>query len=72
MLGCIKALFTAGVLCLCVSPGVCLPIGDAIAEPIQMTDAEYTEEARVAELEGTVLLRGTIGEDGFAHDLQVT
>jgi TonB family protein len=43
----------------------------AIGEPIQKTDPEYTEEARVAELEGTVVLRGTIGEDGFAHDLEV-
>jgi len=43
----------------------------AIGEPIQKTDPEYTEEARLAELEGTVVLRGTIGEDGFAHDLAV-
>ena len=43
----------------------------AIREPIQKTDPEYTEEARVAELEGTVVLRGRIGEDGFAHDLAV-
>jgi TonB family protein len=42
-----------------------------IGEPIQKTDPEYTEEARLAELEGTVLLGGAIGEDGFAHDLQV-
>ncbi len=43
----------------------------AIGEPIQKTDPEYTEEARLAELEGTVLLGGAIGEDGFAHDLEV-
>ena len=43
----------------------------AIGEPIQKTDPEYTEEARVAELERTVVLRGTIAEDGFAHDLAV-
>jgi TonB family protein len=41
------------------------------ASPIQKTDPEYTEEARVAELEGTVVLRGTIGQDGLAHDLAV-
>jgi TonB family protein len=40
-------------------------------DPVQKTDPEYTEEARLAELEGTVLLRATIGEDGFAHDLAV-
>jgi TonB family protein len=43
----------------------------AIGKPIQMTDPEYTGEARVAELEGTVVLRGSIGEDGLAHDLDV-
>jgi TonB family protein len=43
----------------------------AIGEPIQKTDPEYTEEARVAKLEGTVVLRGRIGEDGLAHDLEV-
>src|SRR5580658_2139826 len=31
----------------------------AIAVPIQKTDPEYTEEARLAELEGTVVLSGT-------------
>jgi TonB family protein len=147
MPGCIRALFTAGVLCLCVSRGICqddphsslahyrlaeaylqqknyqsaanefrealngdqdppwtqasshLQLGRifdaigqhdravneyrqaqqadvaqallAIGEPVQKTDPEYTEEARLAELEGTVLLGGAIGEDGFAHDLEV-
>src|SRR5450631_1225064 len=33
-------------------------------EPIQKTDPEYTDEARVAGLEGIVLLRAAIGEDG--------
>jgi TonB family protein len=66
MLGCIRAVFTAGALCLCVSHALC-----QVGEPIQKTDPEYTEEARVAELEGTVVLRGTVGEDGFAHDLEV-
>lgn len=42
-----------------------------IAKPIQKIEPEYTEEARRAELEGTVLLRGTIGQDGFAHGLEV-
>jgi TonB family protein len=45
--------------------------GLPICEPIQKTDPEYTEEARLAELEGSVLLHGVIGQDGFAHDLQV-
>jgi TonB family protein len=42
-----------------------------IAKPIQRTDPEYTDEARLAELEGTVVLVGTIDPDGFARDLQV-
>jgi len=46
-------------------------IGVPTTGPIQKTDPEYTEEARVAELEGTVVLLGVIGEDGFAHDLEV-
>jgi TonB family protein len=50
--------------------GVAHPL-PVIGDAIQKTDPEYTEEARVAELEGTVVLRGTIGEDGFAHDLEV-
>jgi TonB family protein len=62
---CIRKLCIAGILC--------LPLAHAVSpiEPIQKTDPEYTEEARLAELEGTVLLRGTIGEDGLAHDLEV-
>jgi TonB family protein len=58
---------------LCIAAVLCLPLAHAAPpiEPIQKTDPEYTEEARVAELEGTVLLRGTIGEDGFAHDIEV-
>jgi TonB family protein len=65
MPGCIRRL--------CIAAALCLPLAHAAPpiEPIQKTDPEYTEEARVAELEGTVVLRGTIGEDGFAHDLEV-
>ncbi len=42
-----------------------------VANPIQRTDPEYTDEARLAELEGTVVLRGTIGPEGFARNLEV-
>jgi TonB family protein len=41
------------------------------AEPLRKVPAGYTGEARIAELEGCVLLEGTIGEDGMAHDLTV-
>lgn len=47
------------------------PRPSLITEPIQKTDPEYTEEARLAELEGTVVLLGMIGQDGLAHDLSV-
>lgn len=40
-------------------------------EPVQKTPPDYTGEARIAELEGTVLLDGIIGDDGLAHDLTV-
>ncbi len=42
------------------------------AEPIQTTPADYTDEARIAELEGSVLLEATIGEDGVAKDIAVS
>jgi len=41
------------------------------AEPIVEMPANYTNEARIAELEGVLLLEGTIGEDGSARNLTV-
>lgn len=41
------------------------------AKPIEASPADYTEEAAIAELEGTVLLEGVIGADGQAQDLTV-
>jgi TonB family protein len=43
----------------------------ARAEAVKKGPAEYSDEARIAELEGSVLLEGNIGEDGIAHDLTV-
>lgn len=40
-------------------------------EPVQKTEPEYTDEARLAELEGTVVLAAEIDESGLAQDLQV-
>src|SRR5207249_5013082 len=37
-------------------------------QPIQRMEPEYTEEARLAELEGAVLLAGVIAVDGLAQD----
>jgi TonB family protein len=44
----------------------------ATIEPIFRTEPEYSEEARLAGLEGTVFLSGVIAEDGSARDLKVT
>jgi len=41
------------------------------AEPIRRTEPEYTDEARLAELEGTVVLSGVINESGLAENLAV-
>jgi TonB family protein len=41
------------------------------AEPVAKVSAEYSDEARIAELEGAVLLEGVIGEEGVAHDLTI-
>ena len=40
-------------------------------DPIQKTEPEYTDEARLAELEGAVVLTGSIDAEGFAQDLKV-
>jgi TonB family protein len=39
---------------------------------LSRTDPEYSEEARLAELEGTVIVSGSAGEDGRPMDLRVT
>ncbi len=39
---------------------------------IVKTSADYNEEARLAELEGTVRLQGKIGDDGHPRNLKVT
>ncbi len=45
--------------------------GAPVMERIEKTAADYSEEARIAELEGTVRIASTIGEDGRPHDLRV-
>jgi len=47
------------------------PLLSDISEPIQKIDPEYTEEARLAQLEGTVVLGAEIDESGLAQDLHV-
>jgi TonB family protein len=47
--------------------------GGAVSQPKLLSKIEpsYTEEARVAKLQGTVALTVVIGTDGVAHDAQV-
>jgi periplasmic protein TonB len=48
-------------------------MGDGITAPrvVHKVDPQYTEEARAAKIEGTVLLSVVIGTDGAAHDINV-
>jgi TonB family protein len=54
-------------------PGAYL-VGNGVVTPqlLQKTEPEYSEEARLAGLEGTVLLTGTITEQGVPQDMRVT
>jgi len=44
----------------------------APADLLSRTDPEYSDEARLAQLEGTVVVAGSVGEDGRAKDLRVS
>jgi TonB family protein len=48
------------------------PSGIVAPQPLQKTEPEYSEEARLAGLEGAVLLTGTITAEGVARDMRVT
>ena len=54
-------------------PAGVFKIGDDVKAPrlLSKVEPEYTEEARVATLAGTVVIGVTIGTDGLAHNLQV-
>jgi TonB family protein len=55
-------------------PGV-YPIGPDVFPPVPMVDNDspaFTEEARLAELEGTVWVAAVVGADGTARNMQVT
>lgn len=49
-----------------------IPAAAAAPQLLEKTDPEYSQEARLAGLEGAVLLRGTITEQGLARDMRVT
>jgi TonB family protein len=48
-------------------------VGGGVSQPmvVYKVDPEYSEEARVAKVSGTVLLQTVIGTDGKAQDIQV-
>ncbi len=48
-------------------------IGDGVTAPhvVSKVEPEYSEEARLTGLHGTVVLTVVIGEDGIAHDIEV-
>jgi TonB family protein len=48
-------------------------VGQGVSAPVPVTQMEpgYSEEARVAQLQGTVLVSAEIGTDGLAHNIQV-
>jgi TonB family protein len=49
-----------------VSPAIFLPAAQA-----RKIEGQYSEEARLAGLEGSVLVSGSVGDDGSLHDLRV-
>ncbi|HUP03071.1 MAG TPA: energy transducer TonB [Bryobacteraceae bacterium] len=54
-------------------PGELLRVGGGVTAPrlSQKVEPQYSEEARRAHLEGTVVLSIVVGTDGAAHELQV-
>jgi hypothetical protein len=76
-----EALFDLAAMAPAKADGVNTPLPDLLkltpklqdpSEPIETTPADYTDEARTAELEGTVRLQATIGADGVAKDFTVS
>jgi TonB family protein len=47
--------------------------GGSVAAPslLQKVEPEYSEEARIAKLAGTVVVGGEVGPDGLAHNLRI-
>jgi TonB family protein len=48
-----------------IGPGIAAP------KPLQRGEPGYSEDARLAQLMGTVVLSITVGADGLAHDIKV-
>jgi TonB family protein len=56
---------TPQVNALRIGPGVSAPV------PVQKGEPQYSEDARIAQLSGTVVVSIVVGTDGLAHDIQV-
>ena len=54
-----------------VPPGTYRVAGVTAPFPIEKQEPQYAEDARVAKLQGTVLISLVVGEDGQARDLRV-
>jgi TonB family protein len=48
-------------------------VAEGVAAPklLYKQDPEYSEEARIAKVEGTVLVNVVVGTDGLAHDISI-
>ena len=48
-------------------------VGQGITAPsvLQKVEPEYSEEARIAKVDGTVVLEVEIGTDGLAHNIRI-
>jgi TonB family protein len=49
-------------------------VGNGVTQPsvVSKTDPQYSEEARIAKMSGTVKVSAVVGADGKARDVQVT
>ena len=67
------AIVVAGVHQACAADDRAYVIGGGVSAPIVLTQTapEYSEQAREAKLEGTVLLSAVIDEKGSATDIRV-
>jgi TonB family protein len=58
---------------LALDPEAALLVGDKVQRPqvLEHTPPQYTEEARAARLQGTVILQAVVGADGRVNDAEV-
>jgi TonB family protein len=58
---------------LALDPEAALLVGDKVQRPqvLEHTSPQYTDEARAARLQGTVILQAVVGADGRVNDAEV-